>query len=217
MTREWSAVYAAMLTKPRYRRLSPMGRGGLLHVILLAGFQSPEATWTEPDELRDALRLDGFADGVADELIGLDWLVVEDDGALVIRDWDKHQLAASAAIGRAWEARSKREWRRKRTPSPTPPTPTEQDKTKQDRNQDTSSNVPTLTPTDLNSTNLYRVFEGVTGQAPTFEERQDIDALVRKWDRPAIRDAMLADPHPKRNPDKLMGRVYFRLKEGAAA
>ena len=140
MSREWSAVYAAMLTKPRYRRLSPVGRGGLLHVILLAGFQDPEATWTDPDELRDAFRLDGFADGVIDELIGLGWLVAEDDGALVIRDWDKHQLAASAAIGRAYEARTKKEWRRKkRTPSPTPLTPvTSHNQTPQDNGQDMS-------------------------------------------------------------------------------
>jgi len=112
MTRQWLALYTAMLTKPRYRRLSPMGRGGLLHVLVLAGYQSPEATWDDPAEFRDALRLEGFPDGVADELIGLGWLE-EEQGALVLRDWDKHQVAASESIRREWEARRKREWRRK--------------------------------------------------------------------------------------------------------
>lgn len=92
MSREWMAIYSAMATKPRYRRLTPIGRGVLLQVFLLAGFQSPEATWDDREELREALTLEGFPAASLDELVGLGWLV-EDDGALVIRDWDKHQRA----------------------------------------------------------------------------------------------------------------------------
>jgi hypothetical protein len=130
MSREWLAVYTAMVTKPKYRRLSPIGRGALLHVLILAGFQTPEATWN-PDELREALILDGFPDGALNELLGLGWLEHE-DGALVIHDWDQHQWAATLAARRTWEAARKREWRhRKASPSPAPLTPTEKNITTQ--------------------------------------------------------------------------------------
>lgn len=136
MSREWSAVYAAMLTKPKYRRLTPMGRGGLLHVFLLAGFQSPEATWDDPDELRESLILEGFPAGIFDELLGLGWLELLPDGAVIVHDWDAHQLAATKEAQRAWERRRKQDWRRTKkapgaTPSPGPLTPTSHHNTPQ--------------------------------------------------------------------------------------
>src|SRR5688500_18679138 len=74
MSRAWLAVYAAMTTKPKYRRLSAISKGGLLHVFLLAAFQDPEATWDDPDELREALSLEGFPAGVYDELAASQWI-----------------------------------------------------------------------------------------------------------------------------------------------
>ena len=135
MSREWAAVYSAMLTKPKYKRLSPMGRGALLHVFLLAGMQRPEATW-DPEELRETLILDGFPDGVYGELLGLRWLDLE-DGKALLHDWDDHQYAATVEVKRTWEAARKREWRKKKraadaSPSPAPLTPTRQDTTPQD-------------------------------------------------------------------------------------
>lgn len=126
MSREWAAVYCAMLTKPKYKRLSPMGRGALLHVFLLAGMQRPEAAW-DPEELRETLILDGFPDGVYGELLGLGWLDLE-DGMALLHDWDDHQYAATVEVKRTWEAARKREWRKKKraataSPSPAPLTP----------------------------------------------------------------------------------------------
>jgi hypothetical protein len=132
MSREWLAVYTAMATKPKYRRLSPMGRGGLLHVLMLAGFQSPEATWDDADELRESLLLEAFPPGIYEELLGLGWLETLDEGGVAVRDWDEHQQAVTSEIRRTWEAARKREWRKKKrrradaSPSPTPPTPREQ-------------------------------------------------------------------------------------------
>lgn len=132
MSRQWLALYLSMATRPKYRRLSAMGRGALLHVLLLAGFQEPEAWWEDAEDLRDALRLEGFPGGLYDELVGYGWL--EPDGTGVgVHDWDAHQLAATAEAQRSWEARRKREWRRKKRPgSPAPPPFTEQDKTSHD-------------------------------------------------------------------------------------
>lgn len=133
MSREWLAVYTAMATKPKYRRLSPIGRGALLHTLILAGFQQPEATWRDPDELRESLELDGFPRGALDELVALGWLEHE-DGVLTVHDWDAHQLAATKEAQRSWEAARKRDWRRTKrpnAPSPAPPTPTRQDTTPQ--------------------------------------------------------------------------------------
>jgi hypothetical protein len=109
-----------MVTKAKYRRLSPVGRGALLHTLILAGFQNPEAAWPDPEELRDALRLEGFPDGAYDELVALHWIEYE-DGAAVLHDWDQHQLAATREAQREWERARKRKWRRSKKVSPNPP------------------------------------------------------------------------------------------------
>lgn len=141
MSRDWLAIYSAIVTKPKYRNLSPVGRGALLHTLVLAGYQDPEATWDDPEELREALRLDGFPAGALDELIGLRWLDLE-DGVLSVHGWDKHQLAASAAIGRAWEAASKKRWRRQKK-SEEATDKTGQDITRHNKGPDMSGHVPT--------------------------------------------------------------------------
>jgi hypothetical protein len=135
MTRDWLAIYTAIYAKAKYKRLSPIGRGALLHTFVLAAFQVPEATWADSDELRESLVLDGFPGSCLDELIGLGWL--ETDGeALVIHDWDAHQFAAGRVAQREWEAARKREWRRHAkgvSPEPSSPKP---DLTRQPQPQD---------------------------------------------------------------------------------
>jgi hypothetical protein len=131
MSREWLALYCGILNKPKYRRLSPAGRGALLHLWALAGAQNPEATWDSRAELLDAFELEGFEAGNVDELIALRWLDLELDGTLTVHDWDVHQLAASKAIQTAYEAARKRTWRRTKI-APLPPTPSNPDTTGHD-------------------------------------------------------------------------------------
>lgn len=115
MSRDWLAIYGAMLGKPKYRRLSIPGRAALFHVWLLAGRQDPEATWTNRDELADVLDLDGFPPDVLEELVARRWLDVDPAGRVLVHDWDEHQLAATKAIGRAYEADRLRAWRRRKS------------------------------------------------------------------------------------------------------
>lgn len=120
--REWAAIYVAILRKPKYRRLSPAGRGALLHLWVNAGGRSPEACWPDRAALLEDFELDGFDASHIDELIALRWLDVEPNGSHVVHDWDEWQMAASLSVRREWEAARKREWRRtKRATSPAPP------------------------------------------------------------------------------------------------
>jgi hypothetical protein len=117
MSRDWLAVYPSLRDKPNYRRMTPAGRGCLLHVWMLGSSLGPdraEATWPNREELLDVLELDGFLASHLDELFRYHWLV-EEDGAVVIRDWDKYQWAASQAIARAFEAERLRKWRKHRS------------------------------------------------------------------------------------------------------
>jgi hypothetical protein len=77
----------------------------------------------------------------------------------------------------------------------------------------TLANVDSYLTTD----NLYRTFEGLVGMEPSFKERSDIDAMCRRWGQAKVRNGMLQDPEPKRNPDKFIGRLWHRLKEGEVA
>lgn len=130
MSRDWHAVYAAVLGKSKYRRLTIPARAALFHVWMLAGGQEPEATWQTRAELADVLDLDGYPLGVLDELIERRWVDVDDRGRLTVHDWDDHQLAATSAARRAYERDRKTDWRRQRDrpqkaerPSPLSPAP----------------------------------------------------------------------------------------------
>jgi hypothetical protein len=128
VSRDWAAIYAALLTRPKYRRLSFELRGCLLHVWLLAGSTTPEATWAR-DELREILELDGAPDGALVALIAAGWLD-EDGSTVTVHDWDEWQVAASRSIKNAWEAGRLRRWRRDHPAPPrTPPERRGQDKT----------------------------------------------------------------------------------------
>jgi hypothetical protein len=116
MRREWFSGHTGMVLRPKYRRLSPAGKGALLHLWNLASYQSPEATWNSRDELLDAFELEGFDAGNVDELIALHWLDIEQDGTLAVHDWDQWQMAASVDIRNAWQAAYMREWRHSKKP-----------------------------------------------------------------------------------------------------
>jgi hypothetical protein len=120
MSRDWFAGYVNMVRLPKYRHLSRAGRGALLHVWLLASMQAPEACWQSLAALSEMFVLDGFETSDLDELIALHWVDVEEDGAVVVHDWDEWQIAASRAIKNDWEARRLRQWRRSAKPSPAP-------------------------------------------------------------------------------------------------
>ena len=118
---QWFAVYCVIVAKPKYRRLSPSGKGALLQMWALAAMQTPEAAWRSRGELLDALELDGFTDEDLESLIRLGWLDIEPDGTALVHDWDQWQIAASDAARRLWEASRKRSWRRQRRASSAPP------------------------------------------------------------------------------------------------
>jgi hypothetical protein len=123
MSRDWFAVKATNLTNAKYRRLSPAAKGALTHVSMLGCLQEIEATWPDPDELRATLEMDGFAPTVYDELVQHGW-IAEDDGGVVIVDWDAVQYAAGKEAQRRWEARRKRQWRndpKRKQPDPSQP------------------------------------------------------------------------------------------------
>lgn len=127
MSRDWLAVYTGILGKPKYRRLSVPARAALFHIWMLAGSQSPEATWRSESELAELLELDGYSSDVLEELFDREWLDVDDDKRVLVHDWDHHQLAATHAARVAYERDRKRDWRRRskdhEAPSPLPPAP----------------------------------------------------------------------------------------------
>ena len=132
MAREWLAVYTAITAKPHYRLLTPAAKGALFHVFVQAGLADPEATWADPADLAAILELDGFPASALDELKVHRWIVPGGDGSLIVRDWDRYQLAASAAIQRRWEASRKAEWRRTKRAEAARPTSPDSDTTGDD-------------------------------------------------------------------------------------
>lgn len=125
VSRDWIAAYASTLRKPKYRRLSIPAKAGLFHIWLLAGGQEPEATWPNRTELEEMLVLDGWGDatdrqvfgsaqGVVDDLLASGWLDLDDEGRVLVHDWDQWQLAATGAARRAFERDRKRDWRRRK-------------------------------------------------------------------------------------------------------
>lgn len=210
MTREWLAIYTAMVTKPKYRRLSPIGRGALLHTFILAGFQSPEATWSDPDELRESLMLDGFPEGAMDELIGLGWLE-QDDGALVIHDWDQHQWAATITARRTWEAARKKEWRhRKAAPSPAPLTPTEQHNTTQHKGP---GHVPDMSHTPSVDEVVVEEYRRLFG-FPSEKKLIYLEDILARWNPERVMDGLRREQANGATRRDICGRLESGLKRG---
>src|SRR4051794_17658813 len=104
MSRDWLAVTTRLIRTPKFRRLPASAQLSLVYVWALAGDQTPEATWPTPDDLADLLELHGRPRSDVDELVGARWLDQLDDGRIGAHDWDDHQLAASVAVRRAYEA-----------------------------------------------------------------------------------------------------------------
>ena len=151
MSRDWLAAYCGILGKPKYRRLTIPARAGLFHVWLLAGQQTPEATWPDRDALADALDLDGYPVDVLDELVTRHWLDVDEAGRVVVHDWDDWQLAASRAARAEYERDRKRAWRRNRRdedadPAPLSPAPLSPDSDRTDTQQDKTGQVSPIVP-----------------------------------------------------------------------
>lgn len=113
MARDWIVVHLSILRSPKYRRLTPAGRGALLHVLVLAATTRPEATWPSRAALADYLEVDGFDPDVLDELVRHGW-VEEANGCIVVHDWDQHQYAVNDAVRREYEAHRKRDWRKRK-------------------------------------------------------------------------------------------------------
>ncbi|MEX2136219.1 MAG: hypothetical protein WEB29_04550 [Chloroflexota bacterium] len=209
MTRTWLAIYTAMLVRPKYQRLSPIGRGALLHVFMLAGFQSPEATWDDPEELRESLVLAGFPEGALDELIGLRWLQIE-GGALVIHDWDEHQWAATIAARREWEAARKREWRhRKAAPPPAPPTSQNNNNTTQHKGP---GHVPDMsqTPTVNEVVGEYQRLFGFASE----KKVAYLTSISSRWPVARILEGMQREQERGATARDICGRLEAGLKRG---
>ena len=137
--RDWLAIYTRMLGKPKYRRLSIAARAALFHTWLLAGSQTPEATWSSRAHLEEILELDGYPTDVVAELVARGWLD-ENDRRIVVHDWDDHQLAATRDARLEYERDRKREWRRRR--DSLPPDPSLSDTTPQHTSPQVSQSVP---------------------------------------------------------------------------
>lgn len=142
MSRDWLAAYTGILGKPKYRRLTIFGRAALFHVWLLAGGQTPEATWSSRADLADLLDLDGYPPDCIQELIDRQWLDVDPDGRVLVHDWDDWQLAATRAARTAYERDRKQEWRRRHKEeivAPLPPRPLSPDITVTQQVHDTTT------------------------------------------------------------------------------
>ena len=145
------------------------GRGGLLHVWLLATTTTPEATFASVVYLGDVLELDGLDRGLADRLVTMGWLDVDASGRVLVHDWDDHQYAASKAIVQAWERDRLRGWRRRRREAddrtddgrtekpPKPPVDdmTGQDITRHDMTRFRTPYVHVRTPNETDDGNLF--------------------------------------------------------------
>jgi len=125
MSRDWFAVQGRLVRSPKFRRLPEQAQLSLLYVWALAGDETPEATWPSEQGLADVLELAGRPRGDVQVLLEAHWLDRDERGRVLVHDWDDHQLAATAAIKRAFEADRLRTWRRKKRgesgPSPAPP------------------------------------------------------------------------------------------------
>jgi hypothetical protein len=210
MSREWLAVYSAMVTKPKYRRLTPTGRGALLHVLILSAFQTPEAAWEDPEELREALHLEGFPAGAFDELMANGWLEVE-DGAVVVHDWDQHQLAATKEAQKAWEAKRKRDWRRTKKVSPTPLSKkTEQDTTPQHIGP---GHVPDMSGTP-GLVEVVNEYERLYGPASAGKVGY-LTTVVNRWPFPErVIEGLKTEQRRGATPKDICGRLEKGLKNG---
>jgi hypothetical protein len=121
MSRTYSAIHHGCLTKPKFRRLSPSGRGALLTTWLLAGLCEPVAIWSTRRELLEALELDGFTEADLIELETLRWLDATPCGGLAVHDWPDWQKAATKAGWQDYEAaRKKAAYVAAKPPSPAP-------------------------------------------------------------------------------------------------
>lgn len=185
MSRDWFAVYANIIVKPKYRRLSPATRGALVHIWALAGQQIPEATF-DRWELEQTLDMDGWDGGavhlgtpdgkaVIDELVRWGWLDVDGD-RLLVHDWDAHQFAATKRARDEFEADRKREWRRRRkeTAPSLPPAPPSTNITATQHRQD-NTRVP-------DTSGHVRTLSGPKGGVPIQGTCDDCGADVRDTD-----------------------------------
>jgi hypothetical protein len=212
MTREWLTLFPAMLAKVKYRRLSPIGRGALLHVLILAAFQTPEATWDDPDELRESLMLEGFPEGAFDELMALGWLELE-DGAVIVHDWDAHQIAATLEVKRTWEAKRKREWRRKKkgTPSPEPLTPK---KTSQPQPQDIGPGpVPDMSRTPKGWDEVVGEYQRLFGHV-TEPKRLYLQNIISRWPAERVMEGLRQEQANGATRRDICGRLELGLQGG---
>jgi hypothetical protein len=188
MSRDWFAVYVGILTRPKYRRLSLVARAALFHIWCLAGGQRPEATWTSVEEFLDVLELDGYpAAAVYDELVERQWIEVDDDGRILVHDWDQHQLAATNAVRREYERDRKRDWRRAKPgvepqSNPLPPAPPSPDITGSTQGQDTTTQVSPIVRDTSGTTRRepasLRALEGGGADSESFDA-EAYDARVR--------------------------------------
>lgn len=94
--------------------------------------------------------------------------------------------------------------------------PEQEESKSRERSPDESGHVPP-SPISPRLGNLYEAFTQLTHLPCTPAEQGTIDNLCRNFDRDVVRRAMYADPNPALNPGRFLGRVYHRLREGAAA
>lgn len=139
MSRDWFAVQCRLVRAAKFRRLSEPAQLTLIHVWAIAGDESPEATWTDLDELEAALLRYARSRTSIDELAAAGWLDVSPEGEVSVHDWDEHQWAATERARNDWQAKYQREWRAKtkaRSPSSLDsPSPTGRGQNKQHRSE----------------------------------------------------------------------------------
>ena len=109
--RPWFIIALARFTAAegrRFRRLTDAAQLTLIYVYAAACLESPEATWPDEDALADALVMLGRKRDTLPPIIAdlkkAGYLERDDDdGAVLLPEWDAEQFAASHLICRALE------------------------------------------------------------------------------------------------------------------
>jgi hypothetical protein len=208
----WFAVKQAIATNRKWMGLTMDERGAWISLMAIAAANFPRGTLPDRDTAVALLERDGAPNAaeLANSLIAKGW--IDEDGVLTMHDFEDEQLSIRKPSDRPEAVRERVKHHRE---SKEQETEESKGKVSPDNAEQRVTDEPT--PMVHRLGNLYEAFSQLTGLPCTKQDELNIDGLCRKFDRDVVGRAMYADPEPARNPSKFIGRVYFALKERAAA
>jgi hypothetical protein len=205
----WFAVKHALATNRKWMRLTMAERGAWISLMAIASASYPRGTLRDRETAVALLERDGAQDAEAlvTSLVAKSWIDVCD--LLTMHDFEdeQHSIRKPSDMPDAVNERVKRSRENKGK---------ERDETKGKVTRDDALQRVTDEPIPILG-NLYEAFTQLTGVPCTEQDEANIDGLCRKFDRDHVRLSMYADPDPATNPSRFLGRVYYALKERAAA